>query len=82
MASSDPRTEIAADLSSGGAGSVRHSADMLVVAELTLLRVMSGRDTTSASVVSVPPNRYNSWLTMADVMREQLTGSGEVDSHW
>ena len=53
MATTDPCTEMAAELSSGGAGSVRHCADVLVVAELTLFRVISGRDTISVSVVSV-----------------------------
>ena len=68
MATTDPCTEIAAEVFSGGAGSLRHCVDVLVVAEVTLLRIRSGRDTTSVSLVSDPPIRNNSCLTIADVM--------------
>ena len=54
MASTDPCTVMAADLSSGGAGRERHCADVFVEVDRSLVCVMLGRDTTSD-----PPIRYN-----------------------
>ena len=75
-ASSDPRKAMAAEYSNGASDVMRHCVLVLPVC------VRAGRETFSTRLLSEPPSRYNSLLTMADEIQLQLMGSGVVESHW